>query len=58
VIGFDIDAEPEQVRVDVVRYANAAADLLEASFDEAVSFGISGRLRLSQILAANPARTT
>jgi L-cysteate sulfo-lyase len=35
VVGIDIDAEPERVRADVVRYANAAADLLEASFDEA-----------------------
>jgi L-cysteate sulfo-lyase len=35
VVGIDIDAEPERVRGDVVRYANAAADLLEASFDEA-----------------------
>src|SRR5215469_9927006 len=35
VIGIDIDAEPERVRSDVVKYANAAANLLEASFDEA-----------------------
>jgi len=35
VIGIDIDAEPERVRTDVVRYANAAANLLEASFDDA-----------------------
>jgi 1-aminocyclopropane-1-carboxylate deaminase/D-cysteine desulfhydrase-like pyridoxal-dependent ACC family enzyme len=35
VVGIDIDAEPERVRSDVVRYANAAANLLEASFDEA-----------------------
>jgi L-cysteate sulfo-lyase len=34
VVGIDIDAEPERVRADVVRYANAAADLFEASFDE------------------------
>jgi L-cysteate sulfo-lyase len=35
VVGIDIDAEPERVRADVVRYARAAAHLLEASFDEA-----------------------
>jgi L-cysteate sulfo-lyase len=35
VVGIDIDAEPERVRSDVVRYANAAANLLDASFDEA-----------------------
>jgi L-cysteate sulfo-lyase len=34
VVGIDIDAEPERVQADVVRYAKAAADLLEASFDE------------------------
>jgi len=33
VIGIDIDAEPERVRADVVRYAKAAADLLDAPFD-------------------------
>jgi D-cysteine desulfhydrase family pyridoxal phosphate-dependent enzyme len=35
VVGIDIDAEPERVRADVTRYAKAAADLLEVSFDEA-----------------------
>jgi L-cysteate sulfo-lyase len=45
VIGIDIDAEPERVRVDVVRYANAAADLLEASFEEEPD-----RLMVSHIL--------
>jgi 1-aminocyclopropane-1-carboxylate deaminase/D-cysteine desulfhydrase-like pyridoxal-dependent ACC family enzyme len=35
VVGIDIDGEPERVRGDVVRYAKAAADLLEAPFDEA-----------------------
>jgi L-cysteate sulfo-lyase len=35
VIGIDIDAEPERVRADVIRYAKAAAGLLGASFDEA-----------------------
>jgi D-cysteine desulfhydrase family pyridoxal phosphate-dependent enzyme len=35
VIGIDIDAESERVWADVTRYAKAAADLLEVSFDEA-----------------------
>src|SRR5262252_1272047 len=35
VVGIDIDAEPERVRSDVVRYAKAAADLFEVAFDEA-----------------------
>jgi L-cysteate sulfo-lyase len=35
VVGIDIDAEPEQVRADVVKYAKAAADLLETSFNAA-----------------------
>jgi L-cysteate sulfo-lyase len=35
VIGIDIDAEPERVRADVVRYANGAADLFDTSFAEA-----------------------
>lgn len=33
VVGIDIDAEPERVRADVVRYAAAAAGLLEIQFD-------------------------
>jgi len=35
VVGIDIDAEPERVRADVVRYATAAAKLIQAPFDEA-----------------------
>jgi D-cysteine desulfhydrase family pyridoxal phosphate-dependent enzyme len=35
VVGIDIDAEPERVRADVVGYAKAAADLIEAPFDAA-----------------------
>jgi L-cysteate sulfo-lyase len=35
VVGIDIDAEPERVRADVVKYAKAAADLLETSFNDA-----------------------
>jgi len=34
VVGIDIDAEPERVRSDVVRFANAAADLLDVGFSE------------------------
>lgn len=34
VVGIDIDAEPERVRDDVVTYAAAAADMLEADFSE------------------------
>jgi L-cysteate sulfo-lyase len=34
VVGIDIDAEPERVRADVVRFAKGAADLLETPFDE------------------------
>jgi D-cysteine desulfhydrase family pyridoxal phosphate-dependent enzyme len=34
IVGIDIDAEPERVRSDVIAYAKAAADLIEARFDE------------------------
>jgi L-cysteate sulfo-lyase len=34
VVGIDIDAEPERVRTDVVRFAKGAADLLEVPFHE------------------------
>ena len=33
-MGIDVDAEPERVRSDVVRYAKAAADLLDVAFSE------------------------
>ena len=33
IVGIDIDAEPERVRADVVVYAEAAAALLETTFD-------------------------
>jgi len=33
VIGFDIDAEPDRVRLDVVRIALEAAELLQWVFD-------------------------
>ena len=35
VIGIDIDAEPERLRADVVRYATAAAEMLDVPFDAA-----------------------
>lgn len=34
VVGIDIDAEPQRVRADVVRFGSAAADLLECPFVE------------------------
>jgi L-cysteate sulfo-lyase len=33
IVGIDIDAEPERVHADVVRYAKGAADLLALPFD-------------------------
>lgn len=33
VIGIDIDAEPERVQADVIRYATGAAELLNLDFD-------------------------
>lgn len=33
IVGIDIDAEPERVRADVVRFADAASELLEIPFD-------------------------
>ncbi len=35
IVGIDIDAEPERVQADVVRYAEGAADLLGETFDKA-----------------------
>jgi L-cysteate sulfo-lyase len=35
IVGIDIDAEPERVRADVVRYGRAAAELLGQPFDDA-----------------------
>lgn len=34
IVGIDIDAEPERVRADVLRYGRAAADLLDVPFQE------------------------
>lgn len=42
IVGIDIDAEPERVRSDVVTYANEAAEMLGASFDEAVVEVVAG----------------
>src|SRR5689334_2821947 len=35
IVGIDIDAEPERVRTDVVKFAREAAAMLDVSFDEA-----------------------
>ncbi len=35
IVGIDIDAEPERVRADVLRYAEGAAELLQTPFSEA-----------------------
>jgi L-cysteate sulfo-lyase len=34
IVGIDIDAEPDRVRDDVIRYGQEAAQLLELEFDE------------------------
>ncbi len=34
IIGVDVDADPERVRRDVIRYASAACDLLGSQFDD------------------------
>jgi L-cysteate sulfo-lyase len=34
IIGFDVDAQPERVRADVIAYARAAADLISTDFNE------------------------
>lgn len=34
VVGIDIDAEPDRVKADVIRYARAAAEMLEVNFLE------------------------
>ena len=34
VVGIDIDAEPERVRADVIKYGHAGAELLGVHFDE------------------------
>jgi L-cysteate sulfo-lyase len=42
VVGIDIDAEPERVRQDVVRYAGEAADRLGLPFDAAAVEVVAG----------------
>ena len=42
IIGIDIDAEPERVRSDVIAYARAAADLIDAPFDESAVEVVAG----------------
>jgi L-cysteate sulfo-lyase len=42
IVGIDIDAEPERVRRDVVRYAKHAAELLETGFDETAVEVVAG----------------
>jgi L-cysteate sulfo-lyase len=42
IIGIDIDAEPERVRAEVLSCANAAADLMGASFSETAIEVIAG----------------
>ena len=34
IVGIDVDAEPERVRTDVIRYARLAAERLGVAFDE------------------------
>jgi L-cysteate sulfo-lyase len=42
IVGIDIDAEPARVRADVVRYAEAAAVLLDVPFDAATIEVVAG----------------
>ena len=42
VVGIDIDAEPERVRADVVRYGRVAAEMLDRPFDEAAVEVVAG----------------
>ena len=42
VVGIDIDAEPERVRADVVRYARAAAEMLGLRLDETLVEVVAG----------------
>jgi L-cysteate sulfo-lyase len=42
IVGIDIDAEPDRVRADVVRFAREAANLLDISFDEALVEVVAG----------------
>jgi L-cysteate sulfo-lyase len=42
IVGIDIDAEPERVRADVVRFAQEASNLLDIPFDDAAVEVIAG----------------
>ena len=42
IVGIDIDAEPERVRSDVVKYGTSAADLLGTPFDESAVEVVAG----------------
>jgi len=42
VVGIDIDAEPERVRTDVIKYARLAAARLNVPFDEATVEVVAG----------------
>ena len=42
IVGIDIDAEPERVRVDVVALARDASNLLDAPFDESLVEVVAG----------------
>ncbi len=42
IVGIDIDAEPERVRADAIRYAKGAAELLTAPFSEAAVEVVAG----------------
>ena len=42
IVGIDIDAEPERVKADVIRYGAGAADLLGQTFDAATVEVVAG----------------
>src|SRR5579859_10116 len=42
IVGIDIDAEPDRVRADVVRFAREAANLLNVPFDESAVEVVAG----------------
>ena len=42
IVGIDIDAEPQRVRADVVKFAREASELLDVPFDEATIEVVAG----------------
>ena len=42
IVGIDIDAEPDRVRNDVIRYATGAAELLETEFEASAVEVVAG----------------